>query len=298
MNTVSIPYEPGELEVIGYKGEREVSRFRTETTGAPSRLQLIPDREALAGDGLDAMPVTVQALDAKGRPVPTANLPVTFEISGPGRIIGLGNGDPNSHEPEKGTKRSLFNGLAQVIIQSEADSPGIITLTAKSDELKPATVTIIVKKAEQPASVPVAHPVIVLSSWRISPFTPVRPDPNQKVAANDQNSWAPARTGQLQDFTGGKFAVYRTRFKPYIEQQNKGAKMILENVTGKAEVWIDNQLTATKNNFDPADLDVLIPAKEGTREINVLIEAEPGKLAGINGAVTVPGYAQQDNKPR
>jgi beta-galactosidase len=80
----------------------------------------------------------VEALDAQGRPVPTANVPVEFEISGPGAIIGLGNGDPNSHEPEKGNKRSLFNGLAQVIVQSAHDA-GQIKLTATATGLASAT---------------------------------------------------------------------------------------------------------------------------------------------------------------
>ena len=87
----------------------------------------------------------MQALDSKGRPVPTANLPVQFSISGGGRIIGLGNGDPNSHEMEKGDRRSLFNGLAQVIIQSNEGETAPIVLTATAAGLKPASVTIQVK---------------------------------------------------------------------------------------------------------------------------------------------------------
>ena len=67
-----------------------------------------PDRTALAGDGRDAVPVTVSAVDAQGRPVPTANVHVRFEIEGAGAIIGVGNGDPNSHEPEKATERKLL----------------------------------------------------------------------------------------------------------------------------------------------------------------------------------------------
>ena len=60
--------------------------------------------------------------------MPTANLPVEFEISGPGAIIGVGNGDPTSHEPDKGSKRSLFNGLAQVIVQSQRGGAGNLVL--------------------------------------------------------------------------------------------------------------------------------------------------------------------------
>jgi hypothetical protein len=93
----------------------------------------------------DALPVTVETLDKDGRPVPTANLPVEFEIIGLGAIIGLGNGDPTSHEPEKGNKRSLFNGLAQVIVQSQRDGSDNLVLRAKAEGLKPAETTISVK---------------------------------------------------------------------------------------------------------------------------------------------------------
>ena len=136
-----VPYAPGKLEAVGKTNGRKVSEFTVETTGEPVALRLTPDRTALAADGCDAVPVTVEALDAQGRHVPTANLPVEFEISGPGAIIGVGNGDPTSHELEKGNKRSLFNGLAQVIVQSTRDA-GEIKLTASADGLKPATATV------------------------------------------------------------------------------------------------------------------------------------------------------------
>ena len=123
-----VPYEPGRLEATGKKQGQEVSRCIVETTGEPASLRLTPDRQALAGDGWDALPVTVEALDKDGRPVPTANLPVEFEITGPGTIIGLGNGDPNCHEPEKGHRRSLFHGLAQVLVQSQRGGSGALVL--------------------------------------------------------------------------------------------------------------------------------------------------------------------------
>jgi beta-galactosidase len=136
-----VPYAPGKLEAVAKNGGREVARYAVETTGAPVKLRLTPDRGTLAGDGSDAVPVTVEALDEQGRPVPTANLAVAFELSGPGKIIGVGNGDPNSHEPEKGNRRSLFNGLAQVIVQSTKDA-GEIRLTATADGLSPATTAV------------------------------------------------------------------------------------------------------------------------------------------------------------
>ena len=143
----NVPYAPGKLEAVARKDGKEVARCVVETTGEPVALKLVPDREMLAGDGVDAQPIKVCAVDAQGREVPTANFPVTFEISGPGIIIGHGNGDNTSHEPEKGSHRSLFNGLAQVIVQSQRDGAGALTLRAIADGLKSTETTIQVNAA-------------------------------------------------------------------------------------------------------------------------------------------------------
>jgi beta-galactosidase len=150
----SVPYTSGKLEAIGKKADREVAHFTVETTGAPTALRLTPYCNHLSGDGCDAIPVTVEALDSEGRPVPTAAAMVEFEITGPGTIIGLGNGDPNCHEPEKGTRHSLFNGLAQLIVQSQRDASGDVTLRARSGNLKTAEATIEVNRTNPSPSVP------------------------------------------------------------------------------------------------------------------------------------------------
>jgi beta-galactosidase len=145
MNDFKVKYEAGKLEAIAYNGGKEVARTSVETTGPAVALELVPDRGALAGDGRDAMPITVRALDAQGRAVPVANDEVSLSVVGAGKSIGTGNGDPNSHEDEKGKTRRLFNGLAQLIVQSDWDSNGAIEVRATAPGLQPATVRIPVK---------------------------------------------------------------------------------------------------------------------------------------------------------
>ncbi|HEY1628376.1 MAG TPA: hypothetical protein VGF52_00875, partial [Tepidisphaeraceae bacterium] len=55
----------------------------------------------LSADGEDAAIVTVRVIDSWKRPVPIASNEIKFTISGPGKIIGVGNGDPSSHEPDQ-----------------------------------------------------------------------------------------------------------------------------------------------------------------------------------------------------
>lgn len=141
MNTWEVPYQPGRLEAVAKKSGRVVATYSVETTGAPIALRLTADRAALDGDGRDAVPVMVEALDSKGRHIPTANLPVQFHVAG-GRIIGVGNGNPNSHEADKATARSLYNGYAQAIVQSDRGGSGTLVLKASSPGLRSAAATL------------------------------------------------------------------------------------------------------------------------------------------------------------
>ena len=91
-------------------------------------------------------------MDAKGRVVPDAGNLLRFELSGPGKIIGVGNGDPSDHEPDKASERRAFNGYAQVIEQA-AQTNGTIELLANSPTLKSARVKIKTKKDKLPQNV-------------------------------------------------------------------------------------------------------------------------------------------------
>lgn len=96
-----VTYKPGTLVAKGFmKGKLTVSE-KVETTDAPAKVALSADRMQLNADGEDVSVITVQLNDLKNRLVPTANDEIAFTLNGPGKIIGVGNGDPASHEPEQ-----------------------------------------------------------------------------------------------------------------------------------------------------------------------------------------------------
>lgn len=142
-----VAYEPGRLEARA--GEL---RSVIETTGPAEKLVLEVDRPTIKGTGEDIAIVSASTIDAAGRPVPTADHLVHFDITG-GRLLGVGNGDPGSHEPDKAPYRKLFSGRAMAIVQA-ARGPGEITVTARSDGLLEATRVIQVTAAEPRPSVP------------------------------------------------------------------------------------------------------------------------------------------------
>lgn len=99
-----------------------------ETTDAPARLSLTADRSILQADNRDVAVVRVELQDAKKRFVPNACNELMLTVSGPIRILGVGNGDPayrSTERPAKVHARSYrvkaFNGLAQVLLQSTGE---------------------------------------------------------------------------------------------------------------------------------------------------------------------------------
>jgi beta-galactosidase len=95
-----VKYEPGTLSARGYRGDQVTAETRVETTGAPAIVRLRPDRSTINADGEDVSVFTVAVTDAQGRIVPVATNMVYFDLSGPGKILGVGNGDPSCHEPD------------------------------------------------------------------------------------------------------------------------------------------------------------------------------------------------------
>jgi beta-galactosidase len=143
------PYQPGALEAVGFKGGHAVKTVRVETTGTPARLVLSAERTTIDADGQDVAVIAASAVDAQGRTVPVADNLVHFALEGEGRLIGVGNGDPASHEPDQyldsaAWQRHLFNGFAQVIVQSR-HAPGALTLRATADGLQPAELQLTMR---------------------------------------------------------------------------------------------------------------------------------------------------------
>jgi beta-galactosidase len=145
-------YEPGSIEARGSKDGKVVLTEKRETTGPAVAIRLTADRTEIDANGEDLAILKVEALDKEGRAVPTAGNLIGFKIMGEGKLIGVGNGDPNCQESDKEPKRSLFNGLAQVIVQA-TKRPGEIHIEAVKEgwdgpELTPAKVVITTRKVE------------------------------------------------------------------------------------------------------------------------------------------------------
>ena len=142
----NVKYAAGSIEARGFKGDKVVMTAKRETTGPAAKLVMQADRHEISADGEDVAIFAVEVRDAHDRVVPITDNEVTFKVSGAGKLIGVGNGDPTDHASDKGTSRKAFSGYCMAVLQS-TKTAGSITIEATSPGLSPASVSIATNAA-------------------------------------------------------------------------------------------------------------------------------------------------------
>lgn len=137
-----VKYVPGTIKAIARsEGKSELVK-EVITASDAATMELMADRYFILADGKDLSFITVEVNDENGQIVPNADNLIHFNIEGPGKIVGVDNGDPTSHEAFKAEQRKAFKGKCLVVVQSEMEA-GEITLTASSDGLKANKIVIV-----------------------------------------------------------------------------------------------------------------------------------------------------------
>ena len=131
-----VTYQPGYLEAVAYdeKGKR-VASHRIETAGEMKRLKAEPDAEVWHADGQDLQHVRITALDSRGRRAVSAQLRLTFSVTGDARIVAVDNGNNASDELHAVAERSLCNGSALIILRA-GKKAGKVVLIIRDDKGK------------------------------------------------------------------------------------------------------------------------------------------------------------------
>jgi beta-galactosidase len=139
-----VPYEAGTLEAIGFRNGKKLTA-KIQTTDEPSTIVVSPSKTTMIADGKDAVVINISVIDRQNREVPDASNLIHFSVTGDAKIIGVGNGDPSSHEQDKyfdtAAQRYLFNGHCQVIVQTGSTS-SMIHFEARGDKLFSAATDI------------------------------------------------------------------------------------------------------------------------------------------------------------
>ena len=137
-----LEYQPGTITAVAYDANgREVARDSRSSFGDSRRIVLTADRLQLLADGEDMCFVTVETLDEQGNLVENASDYVEAHLEGPGRILGMDNGDSTDYDNYKAVTRKLFSGKLLVVLGSTGE-PGEIRLHVNGRGLESAELTI------------------------------------------------------------------------------------------------------------------------------------------------------------
>lgn len=140
----SVPYEPGELKAVAYKEGAILGEQRLRTAGNPVAIRVSADRTQLRADGMDLSYLLLEAVDAEGNACPLADDWLDISLSGPGRIAGVGNGNPQSLASFQAERVQLFFGKALLIVAAGLE-PGFVEVLLRGKALKEARATLLIK---------------------------------------------------------------------------------------------------------------------------------------------------------
>ncbi|MDX3191715.1 DUF4982 domain-containing protein [Streptomyces sp. MN03-5084-2B] len=138
-----VPYTPGTLKAVACTGAS--AELRT-ATGRP-RLAATADRPVIGADVSDLAFVRIALVDADGSVFTGVERRVQVSVEGPGRLQGLGSGDPTGTEPFTDDSHPTFTGCALAVIRPTG--PGEIRIVVTDDTGLRAEVTVTAEKSEK-----------------------------------------------------------------------------------------------------------------------------------------------------
>ena len=183
----TVDYAPGLLQAVGWKSGAAVAWDSVQTAGKPCRLIAQAQRQSIGNDGRDAVCVNCHAVDENGVFVPDADAMIHFEPLGDCLLLGVGNGDPNSHEPDHAHHRRLFAGRAQAVVGIKAGGKRA-AVRVWSEGMEEASVTLAVEEVPMPDYLP-SQQYRAVHGVTVSLRTyPERPDIHMAFSEFDMNS--------------------------------------------------------------------------------------------------------------
>jgi beta-galactosidase len=149
----------GLFDICGFPNHGNYERFQKawggqavddSTSRSPAAsVRLDVDRSTINADGEDTAVVNINVVDSGNKRVGGAKNQVTVQLTGPGTILGVGNGDSGDLTLDQGASHVAFDGRAQVLIRATHEA-GTIHLDVTSDGLQDGTADITTQAPQAP----------------------------------------------------------------------------------------------------------------------------------------------------
>ena len=110
--TFQVPFEAGTLKAVAKNNGMVVATHELRTAGKPAKIVLTADRKSLPANWDEVATVRTTVVDENGTPVPTASDTITFEATGPAKIVAVDSPIRPAMNCFKPTNGTLFKGSA------------------------------------------------------------------------------------------------------------------------------------------------------------------------------------------
>ena len=266
-----VSFEPGEIKVVAYRGDKAVATQVKRTAGEPAAIRLTPMMApgGWRADGSDVALVDFEVVDAEGRRCPTDQGRVDFEISGPAIWRGgynSGNEDSINHQ-----YLDTECGINRVSIRSTLQA-GEVVLTARRDGLEPATLRLTSQPIELVGGIESVMPVVYQMSLpkrpeideaKFAELTKLRNTPIIKRIEKDDSdrmfsmfAYTGTGAGGLEDPYQHEMLAYSDDARINIAEVPDYLKdsQVIRTALGDSSYWAADYIVATAGR----DLDIYV----------------------------------------
>ena len=140
-----VPYATGEISAVAKTTKDNKTVTKTIKTADKARsISVKADRKTAKANRTDVIHFEIDITDDNGTLCPMASDEIFFEITGPGKLIAVDNGDPIDLSSNKIASRKAFRGKVFLIVQT-TDKKGEIVVKTKAKGLKDSSCSIVVR---------------------------------------------------------------------------------------------------------------------------------------------------------
>ncbi len=140
-----VPYESGELKVVGFNKGKIVDEYILNTTeNEITKIDITSSEESLIANDYDATVITVKLLDKNGHLITDSDTEVTFNFSDNCRNLGIDNGWEMNVQSHKTNKIKTHNGQAIIILQSKKEK-GVLKVSASTQDINSTSLQVTLK---------------------------------------------------------------------------------------------------------------------------------------------------------
>ncbi len=136
----TVPFAPGILQAVARHDGKIVAKDELRTAGKPAKIILSTEAKTLSPGYDNVAVVRAKITDADDIEIPRANDLISFQISGPGAIVAVDNGDNASHELFQTNSRHAFQGEGVAFVKATA--AGEIHISASAPGLTGGSISL------------------------------------------------------------------------------------------------------------------------------------------------------------